>query len=134
MIWVSVMLRVALITMSVLSLFYVIRQIRHSRMQIEYALFWIVLSFVMIVMAVFPGIVYWITVKMGMVSAANVVYLFIIAVLLLKVFMMTIELSSLENKVKELVQRLGIDEKERADEKKQTEEEIQNRINARVKE
>ena len=117
----SIMLRVLLVSASVLSLFYVIRQIRNSRMQIEYALFWILLSFVMIIMAIFPSIIYWITEKMGMISAANVVYLFIIAVLLLKVFMMTIELSSLENKVRELVQRLGIDEKERADERKQDE-------------
>ena len=72
----------------------------------------------MIGLSVFPQIVYWITIKMGMISAANVVYLFIIAILLLKVFMMTIELSSLENKVRELVQQLGIDEKERADEKR----------------
>lgn len=117
----SIMLRIVLVVMSILSLFYVIRQIRNSRMQIEYTLFWILLSFVMIIMAVFPEIVYWITMKMGMVSAANVVYLFIIAVLLLKVFMMTIELSSLENKVRELVQILGIDEKERADDRKQNE-------------
>ena len=91
-------------------------------MQIEYALFWIVLAALMIVLSIFPQIVYWITIKMGMISAANVVYLFIIAILLLKVFMMTIELSSLENKVRELVQQLGIDEKERADERKAQEQ------------
>ena len=112
------MLRVLLISMSVLSLGYVIWRIRNSKMQIEYALFWIVLSMLMIILSAFPQIVYWITIKMGMISAANVVYLFIIAILLLKVFMMTIELSSLENKVRELVQQLGIDEKERADEKR----------------
>lgn len=66
----------------------------------------------MIVMSVFPGIVYWITEKMGMVSPANVVYLFIIAVLLVKSFMMTIEISTLENKVKDLVQQIAINEKE----------------------
>lgn len=117
------MLRVLLISMSILSLVYVVWRIRNSKMQIEYALFWIILSVLMIVLSIFPQIVYWITIKMGMISAANVVYLFIIAVLLLKVFMMTIELSSLENKVRELVQQLGIDEKERADEKKQMKEE-----------
>ena len=114
----SIMLRILLISMSVLSLVYVVWRIRNSKMQIEYALFWIVLAALMIVLSVFPQIVYWITIKMGMISAANVVYLFIIAILLLKVFMMTIELSSLENKVRELVQQLGIDEKERADEKR----------------
>ena len=87
----SIMLRILLISMSVLSLVYVVWRIRNSKMQIEYALFWIVLAALMIVLSIFPQIVYWITIKMGMISAANVVYLFIIAILLLKVFMMTIE-------------------------------------------
>ena len=109
----SIMLRVLLIAMSVISSFYVIWRIRNSKMQIEYALFWII-------MAVFPQIVYWITGKMGMMSPANVVYLFIIAILLIKTFMMTIELSSLENKFKDLTQQIAINEKQAADEKKET--------------
>lgn len=108
----SVMLRVLLIGMSILSLIYIVWRIRHSKVQIEYTLFWIVLSFLMIIMSVFPQIVYWITSIMGMISPANVVYLFIIAVLLLKSFMMTIEISDLEKKVNDLVQQIAINEKE----------------------
>ena len=78
------MLRVLLIAMSVISSFYVIWRIRNSKMQIEYALFWIIMAVLMIIMSVFPQIVYWITGKMGMMSPANVVYLFIIAILLIK--------------------------------------------------
>lgn len=111
----SVALRVLLIAMSVGSLFYIIRKIRYSKMQIEYTLFWIVLSIVFIIMAIFPEIVYFVMQKMGMISAANVVYLFIISVLLLKVFMMTIEISSLETKMKELAQQVGLNEKSRED-------------------
>lgn len=121
----SVALRICLILLSVSSLFYIIKKIRYSKMQIEYTIFWIVLSLIMIVMAVFPQIVYWITSVMGMLSPANVVYLFIIGVLLLKVFMMTIEISNLENKVKELVQQIGISEKERRDEFQKLERETE---------
>ena len=118
----SIMLRVVLIILSVLSLLYIIRKIRYSKLQIEYAIFWIIMSILLVIMAVFPQIIYWITLKMGMISAANVVYLFIIAILLIKVFMMTIELSNLENKVKNLVQKIGLDEKEHRDDIKQLEE------------
>lgn len=118
----SIMLRVLLIVLSVFSLFYIIRKIRYSKLQIEYAIFWIIMSVILVIMAVFPQIIYWITVKMGMISAANVVYMFIIAILLIKVFMMTIELSNLENKVKDLVQKIGIDEKEHQDDIRQLEE------------
>lgn len=111
----SIALRIFLVLVSLASLFYIVRKIRYSKMQIEYAIFWIVLSVILVIMAVFPGIVYWITNLMGMISPANVVYLFIIAILLLKVFMMTIEISNLENKVKDLVQQIGITEKEYRD-------------------
>lgn len=112
------MLRIFLIAMSVISLLYVIWRIRHSKMQIEYALFWIIFAFLLIILSVFPQIVYWVTDKMGMISPANVVYLFIIAVLMMKTFMLTIELSSLETKFKDLAQQVGIYEKRHADDKK----------------
>lgn len=112
----SVALRICLVALSIISLFYIIRKIRYSKMQIEYTLFWIVLSIIMILMAVFPQIVYWITWRMGMVSAANVVYLFIIGILLVKVFMMTIEISNLESKVQALIQEVGISGKEQREE------------------
>lgn len=118
----SVALRVLLIVMSVGSLVYIVRKIRYSKMQIEYALFWIVLALVFIVMAVFPQVVYVVCDLMKVMSPVNLVYLFIIAILLLKVFMMTIELSALENKVRELVQQIGIHEKEQRDEKEERDE------------
>lgn len=114
----SVTLRIVLIVLSVMSLGYVIRKIRYSKMQIEYALFWIVLSILFIILAVFPAIAYWATEKLGVMSTANLIFLAIIGILLFKVFMMTIEISVLENKVRDLVQQLGIDEKNNRDEYK----------------
>lgn len=124
----SIMLRVLLITMSVLSLFYVISKIRNSKMQIEYSIFWILMSFVMIIMSVFPEIVYWITTTMRMISPANVVYMFIIAILLVKSFMMTIEISKLEDKVKDLVQQIGINEKIQKEIQDEVESQIQSEM------
>lgn len=120
----SIGLRVILIAMSVLSLVYVVWKIRYSKMQIEYALFWIVLSILMIIMSVCPELVYWMTRNLGMMSPANLVFFFIIGVLLLKVFMMTIEISDLENKVKDLVQQIAINEKVQTDEMNEIENEI----------
>lgn len=112
----SVALRICLVALSIISLFYIIRKIRYSKMQIEYTLFWIVLSIIMILMAVFPQIVYWIAYMLGIMSPANMVYLFIIGILLVKVFMMTIEISNLESKVQALIQEVGISGKEQREE------------------
>ena len=118
----STTLRVLLIFFSILSLGYIVRKIRYSMMQIEYGIFWIVLSIGFIVLAVFPSIAYWLTELLGIMSTANLIFLLIIGVLLLKVFMMTIEISSLENKVRDLVQQLGIDEKNQRDELKKAQD------------
>lgn len=113
----SITLRIFLVVMAILSMVYIVWRIRHSKMQIEYAIFWIILAIIGIIMSAIPETVYWMTNILGVQSPANLVYLFIIAVLLLKVFMMTIELSSLESKVKDLVQQIAINEKEQCDER-----------------
>ncbi len=110
-------LRVVLIAVSLLAFIYIIGKIRNSKMQIEYALFWIILSVMMMVMAFFPGLLYWLTGVLGFMSTSNLVYVIVIGILLLKIFMMTIEISALEQKVQNLVQELGINEKIHKDEK-----------------
>lgn len=130
----SVTLRVFLIILSVLSLVYIIRKIRFSKMQIEYALFWIVLSILFIVLAVFPSIAFWLTELLGVMSTANLIFLVIIGILLLKVFMMTIEISVLENRIRDLVQQLGIDEKNNRDNYKRIYDEVSKETDALSKE
>ena len=113
----SLTLRVVLILVSLLAFIYIVGKIRNSKMQIEYALFWIILSIMMMVMAIFPQILYWLTGKLGFMSTSNLVYLIIIGILLLKVFMMTIEVSALEQKVQNLVQELALNEKQHKEDK-----------------
>ena len=51
----------------------------------------------------------------GMQLPVNFIFLLFIFVLMVKMFFMTIELSTLENKVKDLTQELALEEKERQD-------------------
>lgn len=118
----SIILRITLIVVSVLCLVYVLRKIRYSKLQIEYALFWIVFSGVLVVIAIFPEIVYWVTSIMHMMSPANVVFLAVISIMILKIFMMTIEISQLENKINKLVQELALSEKAQQDKIEEIEE------------
>ena len=104
----SVGLRVILILFSVLTMLFIVKRIRQSKLQIEYALFWIGFSIFLIIISVFPQIVYWFTDLIGIQSPVNFVFLVIIFILIMKNFMMTIELSQLENKIKELLQELAL--------------------------
>lgn len=108
--------RIVLIVVSLLSTYYILKKIRQSKLQIEYAIFWIIFSGVLVIISLFPWLVSLFTRLLGMQLPVNFVFMVFIFILLVKLFMMTIELSALENKVKDLTQELALEEKERRDE------------------
>ena len=108
--------RIILIVVSILSTWYILKKIRQSKLQIEYAIFWIIFSGVLVIISLFPWLVSLFTRLLGMQLPVNFVFMVFIFILLVKLFMMTIELSALEHKVKDLTQELALEEKERRDE------------------
>lgn len=115
--------RILLIVVSLLTTYYILKRIRQSKLQIEYAIFWILFSGVLIIFSLFPWLVSLFTRMVGMQLPVNFIFLLFIFVLMVKMFFMTIELSTLENKVKDLTQELALEEKERQDEQKKLLEE-----------
>ena len=101
---------------AVLMTYYILKRIRQSKLQIEYAIFWIVFSGILLVFSIFPFLVALLTRMIGMELPVNFIFLFFILILILKAFFQTIETSVLENKVRNLTQRLAIEEKDRQEE------------------
>ncbi len=115
----SIALRILLIIVSLLTFFGVMRQIRKSKLHIEQAIFWILLSFGLVVIAIFPGIMYWLSRVFKVQSPSNMVFLIMIFVLLMKSFTQTLELFQLEHKLQELVQEIAIRDHEKSEVDKQ---------------
>ena len=112
----SAVFQVLLIFGAILMTYYILKRIRQSKLQIEYAIFWIVFSGILLVFSIFPFIVVIATKMIGMELPVNFIFLFFILILILKAFFQTIETSALENKVRNLTQRLAIEEKDRQEE------------------
>ena len=104
-------LRIALILVSVATFVLMMRKIRQSKVQIESAIFWIILALVLVVFSIFPGGADLVSRLLGIYATTNFLFLFAIFVLIVKVFYMTIHISQLETRVKELVQQMALDEK-----------------------
>lgn len=92
-----------------------LRKIKNSRLQIQYAIFWVNISFIIIIIAIFPQIMTLFSKILGVYSPTNLVYASILFILLVKNFFMTIEISDLENRLKELTQTIALKEKEDMD-------------------
>lgn len=113
----TTMLRILLILVSVATMGMMVRKIRQAKVQIEDSIFWILLSMLLVVFSIFPAVADGLAWLLGIYSTANFLFLFTIFLLLVKLFTMTLRMSQLETRLKELVQRMALDELQREEEK-----------------
>lgn len=106
----TILLRAVLVIVSVLTTLFIMRKIRQSKMRIEDSVFWIGFLFLLILFSVFPQIVYFMSELSGTQTPVNFIFLFVIFVLIVRMFRMTVKISQLETKMRELVQRIAIEE------------------------
>lgn len=100
--------RIVLLVVSLCTMIFMLKRIRYAKIQIEDSLFWIVFAFMVILLAIFPGIADFMSGVIGIYSTTNFIFLFFIFILLIREFSMTIKMSQLENKIKELTQAIAI--------------------------
>lgn len=114
----SGVLRVLMVLGAVFLMVFMIKRIRYAKMKIEYTVFWIVFSGILVIMGIFPQLFYWISELLGFQAPINMIFLVIIFVLIVKLFLMSIQISQLENKVDNLTQQVAIDRKVDKEDKK----------------
>lgn len=108
----TTVLRGVLILMSLLVLVIMVRKIRQSRAKIEDSMFWVFFALLLVVFSIFPQAANWLSDLVGTMSTANFIFLLMIFLLLIKCFSMSIRISQLETKLKELVQKIALDDNE----------------------
>lgn len=107
----SIYIRVLLLIGAVLMLAFMLKKIRQSKLKIEYIIFWLAFSTLLVFMGIFPQVVSWISKSLGFQAPINLVFLLIIFVLIIKLFFNTLQISALENKVDSLTQQIAIERK-----------------------
>lgn len=107
------MLQVSLFAGAIITMFYFLYKIRKNRIQIEYAISWSLFSALLVFLGAFPGVISWGANLIGIQSPANLLYLGIIFILILKQFTTTIKLSKMNRQITELAQHMALKEAER---------------------
>lgn len=109
----SILLRVLLFVVSLLTLVFVFRKVRSSKVRIEDSIFWFCFAVIILLFSIFPQIFYVFTNWLGMMSPVNLVFLFFIFVLLIQSFNMSMRISQADTRIKELTQQLAVEKFER---------------------
>lgn len=97
-----------LIVGALVTLFFVILKIRRSEIKTADAVFWFVFVFCLLLLAIFPQIAFALSGVLGVESPANLVFLVIVAILLVKEFSASVEIAKLRDKVTYLVQEIAL--------------------------
>ena len=104
----SLVFKIILVVMSILACIYALRKIRKSQFLIEDAFFWIIISVALVIVSIFPGLADFFTKLIGMEAPSNFIFLVMIFLLLVKTFSLSIKVSQMDERIKNLVQKLAI--------------------------
>jgi len=88
----------------------VVLKIRKSKFQIHDGIFWFLLSLLFLVLSIFPEIAGRVSSLLGIESPANLVFLCILTLLLLKNFVLSLKVSLLEYNLMKLTQRVAVEQ------------------------
>ncbi len=105
-------LRVILIIGSILFFLYILRFIKKSKMSLNMASIWIIWGVGIIFIAFMPEIVNVLGGFLGIYSQLNTLFFIMLAILYMLVFYLFVKISILEEKLKNLIQHVGIANKD----------------------
>ena len=109
---ISTLTRILLIGSASIGFLYVVTQIRNSNFTIRDSIFWVFFSIVLVIIAIFPNIPIRLSKIFGIESPTNFIFIVIIAIMIVRIYRLSVAVSSLITKIKELTQTLAIQEYE----------------------
>lgn len=108
----SMTLRVLLIIFAAFVFNFVLRKLKKSQMQVLDSLFWLMFSLSFVLLGIFPEIALFISSELGFMSASNFVFLYVIAVLVMRDFSNSLRISKQEERINGLAQSIALGKSE----------------------
>lgn len=87
---------------------YIVNMVRKKRIDLRYALGWLFLAVLILILDIFPQIVLWIAELVGIEIPSNMVFFVGFLLLVIMAYALTVSLSRLSLKVKRLTQELAL--------------------------
>ena len=109
----SLLFSVSLLAGALLTFWFILRKIRKAEVTIADSTFWFLFALSLVVMGVFREVPFFFADLFDIESPANFVFVYVIAVLVIREFYTTVEVSQLRAKERNLVQNEALRDKDR---------------------
>lgn len=104
-------LQIAMLIAVALYFLIVFRLLRRRSLNLKYTLLWLLSGFIMLVLAVFPHILGWLTALVGIYDPTNALFAFMFFCVIIILMSLTAIVSKLNEKSKQMIQALALMEK-----------------------
>lgn len=105
--------RIVLVLGALIVFVFVLRKLKKTEMSIVNSVFWLLFAAGLVIAAVFPAVVFFFSNLLGIESPSNFIFLCTIAVLFIKCFTLTVETSSLRERLDVLAQEIALRDNDR---------------------
>ena len=107
----SIRLQIIIAVIIVMALCVIVNMIRKKRLELRYALAWLIVGVGVLILDCFPQMIKWIAGKLGIASPVNMLFFLGFCFSLMIIFVLTIAVSRSSIRIKELTQELALLEK-----------------------
>lgn len=111
-------LSIVMLLTALLFLYFVVRSINKNIILFEQAAMWLILGLVMVFCALFPAVPTWFGVLLGFQLTSNFILFLAVILLMVLVFLQTLQLSKQKEETKNLIQEISILKKEQEESEK----------------
>ena len=101
-------LRIVLLLAALITVVWILRKIYKCKVKLADAIFWFCMATILALLAIVPQIAYWCADLIGIQAPVNFIFLFILALVIGKLFTLSIKVSQLEEKITVLSAELAI--------------------------
>ncbi len=113
----SIKLQIIIAIIIVMALCVIVNMIRKKRLELRYALAWMIVGVGVLVLDCFPELITWLAKTLGIASPVNMLFFMGFCFSLMIIFVLTVAVSRSSIRIKQLAQELALYEKENKESK-----------------
>ena len=111
----NIRIKIIVAVIFVIALCVIVNMIRKKRLELRYALAWLIVGVGILILDCFPSLIDWLAHKLGIASPVNMLFFFGFCFSLMIIFVLTISISRMSIRLKQLAQELALYEKSNDD-------------------
>lgn len=108
----NIRIQIIVAVIVILALCIIINMIRTKRLELRYALAWLAVGVGTLILDCFPQLIGWLARKLGIASPINMLFFFGFCFSLIIIFILTIAISRMSVRIKQLAQEIALRDKQ----------------------